>query len=287
MSGKVLRAKAAEKRGMIVAGAPNALAARIIADLGFEAVYLTGAGLTNMSMGVPDLGFVDLSQLAQNAMAIRSAVDLPIIVDADTGFGNAINVIHTVQTLERCGVDAIQIEDQLSPKRCGHFSGKALIPAAEMADKIKAAVDTRRSEDLLIVARTDARTVEGFHAAIDRASLFIEAGADITFVESPTSIDEIEQIPKHLNAPQLINLVVGGKTPIVDQKALSDMGFSLVLYANVALQGAIFGMQSALRELAARGRMDESYAMVASFNERQRLVNKPHFDMLEDRYASR
>src|ERR1700746_527393 len=228
---QTLRAMLREEKGVILPGAPNALAARIIADLGFEAVYLTGAGLTNMHLGLPDLGFMDLTQVVEHTMAIRGVVDLPLIVDADTGFGNALNVAHTVKTLEQAGASAIQLEDQSTPKRCGHFAGKELITAEEMVNKVKAAVDSRRS-GLVVIARTDACAVEGFDAATDRASRYIDAGADVTFVEGPATTDKLKQVPKRLSAPQLLNMVLGGKTPIVDKAAAAEMGFSLVLYAN-------------------------------------------------------
>jgi len=278
-----LRTLLEREKGVLLPGAPNALAARIIADLGFKAVYLTGAGLTNMHLGLPDLGFMDLSQVAEHTMAIRGVVDLPLIVDADTGFGNAINVTHTVRTLERAGASAIQLEDQHAPKRCGHFSGKELVPPAEMVNKLRAAVDARR-DGLVIIARTDACAVEGFEAAIDRASRYIEAGADMTFVEAPETVADLTQVPKRLAVPQLLNMVLGGKTPIVDEAAAAAMGFSLVLYANAALQGAIHGMQTALKALRDTGVLDE--ASVTSFAERQRLVGKPGFDAMEARYAT-
>lgn len=284
--GRTLKAKLNERRALLVPGAANALAARMIADLGFEAVYLSGAGLTNTFLGIPDLGFVSLPEIASHCGAIRDCVDLPIIVDADTGFGNALNVGHTVRVLERAGANAIQLEDQASPKRCGHFTGKEVISAAEAAAKIKAAVDARKSEDFLVIARTDARAVEGFEAAIARARLFIEAGADVTFVEAPESVDEVRRIPALLAVPQLVNLVVGGKTPIMDQAALADMGFGMVLYANAALQGAVVGMQRALGTLKSNGRLDENADIVAPFKERQRLVGKAHFDALEKKYAA-
>jgi len=282
---RVLRELLASERGILLPGAPNALAARIIADLGFKAVYLTGAGLTNMALGMPDLGFLDLGQVVQHTMAIRNVIDLPIIVDADTGFGNALNVAHTVKMLEQAGASAIQLEDQKTPKRCGHFNGKDIVAAEEMVSKIKAAVDARR-DGVVIVARTDARAVEGFEAAIDRARRYIEAGADVTFVEAPETLDEVRLIPPLLGVPQLINIVVGGKTPTVDQAMAADMGFGLLLYANVALQGAILGMQTALRALRERGALDEASGLVASFVERQRLVDKPAFDAMEQRYAT-
>jgi 2-methylisocitrate lyase-like PEP mutase family enzyme len=197
---QALRDMLAEQRGALLPGAPNALAARVIADLGFKAVYLTGAGLTNMHLGLPDLGFMDLSQVADHVMAIRGVIDLPLIVDADTGFGNAVNVTHTVRTLEQAGASAIQIEDQHAPKRCGHFAGKELIPADEMLGKVRAAVDARR-EGMVVIARTDACAVEGFEAAIERAQRYIEAGADMTFVEAPESLEDLQAVPKRLGAP--------------------------------------------------------------------------------------
>jgi 2-methylisocitrate lyase-like PEP mutase family enzyme len=278
-----LRALLEREKGVLVPGAPNALAARIIADLGFKAVYLTGAGLTNMHLGLPDLGFMDLTMVADHTMAIRGVVDLPLIVDADTGFGNAINVTHTVRTLEQAGASAIQLEDQHAPKRCGHFSGKELIPAEEMVGKISAAVDSRR-DGLVIIARTDACAVEGFEAAIDRASRYIEAGADVTFVEAVESIADLREVPKRLAVPQLLNMVLGGQTPIVDHKAAAEMGFSIVLYANAALQGAVQGMQTTLKALRDQGQLDEG--SVTSFEERQRLVGKPVYDAMEARYAT-
>jgi 2-methylisocitrate lyase-like PEP mutase family enzyme len=280
-----LRTILATERGVLLPGAANALAARVVADLGFKAIYLSGAGLTNTYLGIPDLGFMDLSQLVDHTMAIRNVVDLPIIVDADTGFGNALNVCHTVKMLERAGASAIQIEDQMMPKRCGHFNGQDVIPAAEMANKVKAAVDARR-DGILIVARTDARSVEGFESAIDRANCYIEAGADMTFVEAPQSLEEIKKIPKLLCVPQFLNMVVGGKTPIIDRVAAAEMGFGFVLYANVALQGAVKGMQAALTALREHGSVTEKQEILATFVERQRLVDKPAFDALAQRYAT-
>jgi 2-methylisocitrate lyase-like PEP mutase family enzyme len=284
-TGKVLRAKLEERRGFLVPGAANALAARIIEDLGFEAVYLTGAGATNSFLGLPDLGFISLTEIAQHTAAIREAVNIPIVVDADTGFGNALNVRHSVRVLERAGADAIQIEDQIMPKKCGHFNNKSVISVEEMAAKIKAAVDARSSKDFLIIARTDAIAVEGFEPALERVERYIDAGADVTFVEAPESVEEIRKIPQRLSVPQVINVVVGGKTPVLAQEELAKMGFSLVLYANVALQGAIAGMQAVLKVLKTSGRMDEAGAIVATFAERQRLVKKPLFDELDEKYA--
>ena len=282
--GQKLRALADARRGVLVPGAFNALSARVIEDLGFEAIYITGAGVTNMWFGLPDQGFMGLAEIADHTARIRDAVELPLIVDADTGFGNALNVRHTVRTLERAGADCIQLEDQVAPKRCGHFAGKDVIPAQEAVNKIKAAVDARRSSDLLILARTDACAVHGFDAALERAELFAEAGADVLFVEAVTQGDEVRAVPERLPTPQLINLVIGGRTPIVTADELSRLGYSFVLYANAALQGAVAGMQGALGALRRAGNLEEDPALVAPFSERQRLVGKPAMDELERRY---
>jgi 2-methylisocitrate lyase-like PEP mutase family enzyme len=282
---QALRTLVEARRGVIVPGAFNALSARVVADLGFEAIYVTGAGVTNMAMGLPDQAFMGLAEIADHTARIRDAVDLPLIVDADTGFGNALNVRHTVRTLERAGADCIQLEDQVAPKRCGHFSGKEVISTEEAVGKIKAAVDARRDADLLIMARTDACATHGFEAALERAQRLSEAGADILFVEAVTTPDEVRALPQRLAKPQLMNMVIGGKTPIFSAEELGALGFGIVLYANAALQGAVAGMQRALTVLRDTKRLDEDPALVASFAERQRLVGKPAWDELERRYT--
>jgi 2-methylisocitrate lyase-like PEP mutase family enzyme len=282
---KTLRALVEARRGVIVPGAFNALSARVIADLGYEAVYVTGAGVTNMSLGLPDQAFMGLAEIAEHTARMRDAVELPLIVDADTGFGNALNVRHTVRTLERAGADCIQFEDQVAPKRCGHFSGKEVISTEEAVNKIKAAADARRDADLLIMARTDACATHGFEAALERAQRMSEAGADILFVEAVTTPEEVRALPQRLARPQLVNMVIGGKTPIFSAEELGALGFAIVLYANAALQGAVAGMTRALTVLRDTKRLDEDPALVASFAERQRLVGKPQWDELEKRYT--
>lgn len=282
---KQLRALAQARRGVIVPGAFNALSAKVVADLGFEAIYITGAGVTNMWFGLPDQGFMGLAEIADHTARIRDAVELPLIVDADTGFGNALNVYHTVRTLERAGADCIQLEDQVAPKRCGHFSGKAVISLEEATAKIKAAVDARRDPELLIMARTDAAAVHGFEAAVERAQRFAEAGADLLFVEAVRTAEEIRALPQRLATPQLMNMVIGGKTPIVKAEELAGLGYGLVLYANAALQGAVMGMQKALGALREERQLLEGSGLVTPFAERQRLVGKPTWDALEQRYS--
>lgn len=280
-----LKQRVEARQGLIVPGAFNALSAKVIADLGFQALYVTGAGVTNMWFGMPDQGFMGLHDIAEHTARIRDAVDVPLIVDADTGFGNALNVVHTVRTLERAGADCIQLEDQVAPKRCGHFSGKEVISTEEAVSKIKAAVDARRDPDLLIMARTDAAATHGFEAAVERAQHFAEAGADILFVEAVTKAEEVRALPQRLSKPQLMNMVIGGKTPIFNADQLAELGFGIVLYANAALQGAVMGMQKALTTLREEKEVQESSGLVTPFAERQRLVNKPAWDALEQRYG--
>ena len=282
---KTLRNLVNARRGAIVPGAFNALSARVIEDLGFEAIYVTGAGVTNMNLGLPDQGFMGLAEIAEATSRIRDAVSLPLLVDMDTGFGNALNTYHSVRILERAGADCIQLEDQVAPKRCGHFSGKEVISTEEAVSKIKAAVDARTDPDFLIMARTDAAATHGFEAAVERAQRFAEAGADILFVEAVTKAEEIRALPQRLGPPQLMNMVIGGKTPIFGAEELGQLGYGIVLYANAALQGALAGMQKALTVLRDTKRIDEDPNLVAPFAERQRLVGKPDWDALEKRYV--
>jgi 2-methylisocitrate lyase-like PEP mutase family enzyme len=282
-SRREFRAALTPGTALILPGVANALAARIVADCGFPAAYVTGAGIANSYLGIPDNGLVTLTELADHVAAIRAVFAGPLMVDADTGFGNALNMRRTIQTLERAGADAIQIEDQVFPKRCGHFEGKEVIPAAEMVAKIKAAVDARSDPDLMIVARTDAIAVEGFSAAVERAHAFREAGADIGFIEAPTSPGQIAEIAR-LPWPQLINIVIGGKTPELPNEKLRELGFAGVLYANAALQAGILGMQRALAHLKSNGGIGNASDLLATFAERQRLVDIAAFQAMERKY---
>ncbi len=274
----------ARRQAVLVPGAFNALAARMIGDAGFEALYVSGAGVTNAYLGVPDLGLISLAELADNVMRMRAVVDIPIIVDADTGFGNAVNVTHTVRLLEQAGANGIQLEDQVFPKKCGHFAGKDVIDAKEATLKIKAAVEARRDRDFVIIARTDARAIHGLSAALDRAHGFIEAGADVTFVEAPESLNEIETIAR-LPVPQLINLVHGGKTPIIEQAELARMGYGIVLYANAGLQAMMLALRKTFAHLKERGSTTGLERELIPFAERQAVVGKPHFDAIEKRFS--
>jgi len=279
-----LRDIISRREAVLAPGAANALFARIIEDLGFECVYVTGAGIANMALGAPDIGLTSLDDVAQTVSRIADAVSLPLIVDADTGFGNAVNTWRTMKVLERAGAAAIQLEDQDFPKRCGHFNGKGVIPLDQMLPKLKAAADAR-TKDTLIIARTDALAVEGVDAALDRAQAFIEAGADMTFVEAPRDADQMRRIAS-LGVPQVANIVHGGKTPALAQSALADMGFGIVLYANAALQAAVRASTEVLDALKATGSLEAVHDRLASFEQRQAAVAKDKWDALEQRFSA-
>jgi 2-methylisocitrate lyase-like PEP mutase family enzyme len=273
-------------QALLLPGVYDALSARLAAAAGFEILYLTGAGLANARLGVPDIGLVSLEQLVDHVASISDRVDVPLVVDGDTGFGNAVNVTHVVRKLERAGASAIQLEDQVFPKKCGHFAGKAIVPTDEMVGKIRAAVDSRRSEGTAIIARTDARAIDGIDAAVDRAGQFLEAGADIIFVEAPTSVEELGQIARQIDAPLVANMVEGGSTPIVPLDELGQLGYSIVLYANAALRSAQYAVSRAYAELRVSGISTNLLDTMATWEERQNAVGKPEYDELEARYAS-
>ena len=217
---------------VVAPGVYDALGASLAQKAGFRTLYLSGASIAYTRFGRPDIGLVGMSEVAETLSVIRERVDLPIVVDADTGFGNALNVQRTVALFERCGAAAIQIEDQTLPKRCGHLTGKSLISIGEMTGKVRAACDARRTRETLIVARTDAIAVEGLAAALERASSYIEAGADIAFVEAPRSLDEMKQVVAALGrrVPLIANMVEGGSTPALDAAALQVLGFRLAIF---------------------------------------------------------
>ncbi|MFG1271521.1 isocitrate lyase/PEP mutase family protein [Xanthobacter flavus] len=285
-SALVLKNLVARRAAITVPGTANAMFARVIENLGFDAIYVSGAGIANMALGAPDIGLTTLTEVAEATAAIADAVSLPIIVDADTGFGNAVNMVRTIRMLERAGAAGIQIEDQVFPKKCGHFSGKEVITTAEMVQKIKAAVDARIDGDIQIIARTDAAAVEGFDRAMERAHAFVEAGADMTFVEAPVTVEELARIPRELPVPQIANIVFGGRTPDPGREQLAQMGFSLVLYANAALQAALKASYEVLEALKREGSLASVSHRLATFDERQKAVAKDHWDQLETRYSA-
>jgi 2-methylisocitrate lyase-like PEP mutase family enzyme len=272
--------------GHIMPGAANALAARVIEQAGHKMMMVSGAAVANTYLGVPDIGLVSVTELASHVAAVREAVSIPILADADTGFGNALNARRTIQLLERAGADAIMLEDQTYPKRCGHFEGKDVIPKAEMVAKLKAAVDARVNPDVMILARTDARAVEGFEAALDRARAYQEAGADFLFVEAPLTKEELLAIPREVPGIHLCNMVIGGKTPLLPREELAAAGYSVICYANAALQASVLAMQQVLAHLNTHGSIVGVEDKLMMFAERQKVLDADKYKDLEKKYVA-
>lgn len=250
MSASTLRQQLAEP-GMIVApGAYDGIGARLIEQAGFGAVYMTGAG-TSAALGYPDFGLLTMSEMVANAAAMANAIGVPLIADADTGYGNELNVTRTVREYESRGVAAIHIEDQVSPKRCGHLDGKEVISREEFVSKITAAVQARRSAEFVIIARTDARAMHDLEEAIWRANAALEAGADVAFVEALQTVEEVSAVPKRVHGPCLLNIVPGGRTPVFDLRQAEDMGYKMVLLPGLMLKAAIDAGDAVLAELKA------------------------------------
>jgi 2-methylisocitrate lyase-like PEP mutase family enzyme len=271
---------------LLLPGAPDALTARMLEDLGAEAVYVSGAGVSNTFLGMPDVGLLTLTELVSHVSAMRDAVELPLIVDADTGFGNAVNVRRTMRALERAGANAIQLEDQVMPKRCGHFVGKSVVTAEEMVQKIYSATDSRIDDNLLIIARTDARAEHGLAEACARARAYLAAGADIAFVEAPQTAAELREIPQLVPGPHVVNMVEGGQTPLLPLAELTELGFSVVLYANAVMRGGLLGMRRVAEHLLDKGDTIDVQDQMVTWSERQALVRKDALDELEDSYVA-
>ena len=278
-----LRAALREPGMVIAPGAYDGLTAMLVAQAGFTAVYMTGAG-TSVSHGYPDFGLLTETEMVANAARMARAVDVPVIADADTGYGNAINVIRTVREYEKSGVAGFHIEDQVAPKKCGHYDGKEVIPTAEMVGKIKAAADTRRDPDMVIIARSDARAVEGLSAAIDRVNAYLEAGADVGFVEAPQSVEELRIVGRSVNGPNLVNVFEGGKTPMLAAAELEAMGFRLGIYPSQTHRAAIRAAQRLLAVLKEDGHVTRIEGELCTFQERELAVGTAHWRELEEKY---
>jgi carboxyvinyl-carboxyphosphonate phosphorylmutase len=267
----------------MVPGAYDTLTARLVEQAGFRAVYLTGGGYSRAS-GYPDLGLLTLTENVRFIGLTVEAVQIPVIADADTGYGNAVNVIRTVREYEKSGVAGFHIEDQVSPKKCGHYEGKEVISRAEMVGKIKAAVDTRRDPDLVIIARSDARAIEGLDAAIDRVNAYLEAGADVGFVEAPQTVEELRIVGQRVRGPALVNVFEGGKTPMLNARELEGMGFRLGIYPSQTHRAAIRAAQRVLRTLQEDGNTTRVEPDLATFQDREDAVGTEHWRALEERY---
>jgi 2,3-dimethylmalate lyase len=284
-----LRELLASDAGPLVApGAYDALSARLVEQAGFDVVYMTGFGTTASLIGRPDVGLLSGTEMIDNARRIVAAVDVPVIADADTGYGNAINVLRTVQTYEQAGVAGIHLEDQVLPKKCGHMSGKAVIAADEMVGKIRAAVAARRDPDFVLIARTDAAAVEGLDAAIARAHSYAEAGADVLFVEAPTSDADIARVATELKgvAPLVFNWAEGGRTPPMSLDRMAELGFSLVLYPIGTLLAATAGIQALLATLRADGTPAAAMSGLPTFEGFTDLIGLPEVQELEQRFRA-
>ena len=271
---------------LLAPGIYDALSGLIAEQSGAQAVYLSGASIAYTRFGRSDVGLVSVSEVHDTLAAVTDRIKIPIIVDADTGFGNALNVQRTVRNFERAGAAAIQIEDQSFPKRCGHLDGKVLIKTDEMVGKVKAAVDARKTSDTLIIARTDARAVEGLQEAIDRAHTYEEAGADILFIEAPRSVDELKVIRKsfHLNTPLLANMVEGGKTPVKTADDLKSLGFNIVIFPGGAVRAATFQLQEYYAGLLKNGNNADFSKRMHDFDSLNAVIGTPELLSIGKKY---
>ncbi len=271
---------------VLLPGCSDALGARLIEQAGFDAVYMTGFGTAATLLGRPDVGLLGLAEMVDNARRIAAAVSVPVVADADTGYGNPVNVVHTVRSYERAGVAAIHLEDQVMPKRCGHMEGKEVVPAAEFAAKIRAAVDARQSDDFLIIARTDARAPLGLDEARRRADAAVEAGADVLFVEALRSRDEIEAVAsEYRHTPLLHNWVEGGRPPALTYAELAELGFSLVIMPITILLAAVGAISATLAGVKAAGTPVEIEPSLPSFNDFTDLIGLSEITELQGRYV--
>lgn len=271
---------------LLVPGAYDALSARLIAEAGFEAVYMTGFGASASVLGRPDVGLLTMSEMVTHARQIAQAVaPLPVIADADTGYGNPLNMIRTIQEYELAGVGALHIEDQAAPKKCGHISGKILIPRVEMIRKIEAAVLARRNADLVVIARTDARAVEGLKSAIDRARAYRDAGADALFIEAPETTAEIESVASAFpDVPLVFNWAEGGRTPPLNYAQIKDLGFSLVIFPVGALLGATLAVKKILASIKEFGTPEKAMDQMVPFQDFLNFIGLPDIKELEGRF---
>lgn len=275
-----------KRPGIVVApGVYDCVSAKLAEGAGYEMVLLTGAGVAASLLGAPDVGLLTLTELVAQARNICQATSLPMLADAETGYGNAINVMRTVRELEAAGVAGLFIEDQVTPKRCGHFEGKELISMEEMEGKIRAACEARRDPDLVLMARTDAREILGLDEAIRRARAYVAAGADMIFIEAPHTLEELRRIGQAVNVPQLANLVEGGKTPLASVAELEAMGFRVVSFSGSLQRAAIWAMAEFLDVLKKEGSVASLYpGHVVSLGERSGLLGLPAFYELERRF---
>jgi 2-methylisocitrate lyase-like PEP mutase family enzyme len=279
-----LRTMLAE-RTVVAPGAFDGLSARLVEQAGFPAVYASGGAIAR-ACGVPDLGLISPDEIVARLAGMVEVVGIPVIADADTGYGNALNAQRAARAFERAGVAAFHLEDQTFPKKCGHYDGKSLVPAAEMVQKLRAVRDALSDPDFIVIARTDAIAAEGFEPALDRASAYIEAGADMIFVEAPTSEEQIAAIARRLPGPKLINMFQGGKTPLLPVARLEELGYRLVIIPSDTQRAAIRAIQRVLAAIARDGSSAALAADMATFAEREAAVDTAAYLARDKRYAS-
>ena len=267
-----LRALLRAKRFFVAPGAYDCITARLVEVSGFPAAYVTGSGLSLSTLGAPDVGFVSYAEIRERIAAMADVTSLPLIADVDTGYGGPLNVMRTVKDLERAGVGALQIEDQAWPKKCGHEPGKRLVDVAEMTGRLAAALDARTDADLVIVARTDAVAVEGLDAALDRAHAYVEAGADVIFVEAPAPREALARVAREVRAPLLANMVEGGRTPILSRDELERLGFRLAIFPVSGLLAAGAALRSVYGEIRAKGSSKDWPGELYAFDAFSRLM---------------
>ena len=270
---------------LLCPGTYDPLMAKLIKQIGFEALYMTGAGVSHSTLAMPDLGLTTMTEMIQRATLLADASELPLICDADTGYGNALNVMRTVREYERAGAAGIHIEDQEMPKRCGHFFGKSLIAKNEMIGKLKAALDVRQDEDFVIIARTDARTAVSFDEALERAHAYAEAGADVIFFESPRSLEELAAVPKAINKPVLANMVETGLTPLISADELQNLGYGMVIFAGGLARFLARQAEEFLQNLKKTGTTQAYMKRMNSFQEHNDLLELPKFEELAKKYG--
>jgi 2-methylisocitrate lyase-like PEP mutase family enzyme len=271
---------------LVAPGCFDGLSARLVEEAGFEAAYLSGGALAR-SMGIPDIGLVTMTEVIDRAAQVVAVMNIPVIADADTGYGNAINLVRTIGEYERSGVTAIHIEDQITPKRCGHLEGKEVIPLAEMEKKLEAALASRKDPDFCIIARTDARAVHGLDDAINRARAFAKLGVDAVFVEAPQSEAELAAIPRALpGVPLLVNVFKGGKTPMLPVDRLQQMGYRIAIYPSETQRAAIYAMRQTLKLLKHDGTTEAMDDLLTTFKERDKIVGLENWQKLERQYLS-
>lgn len=285
-SAKVLRTILSKEKTIIVPGAYDAFSAKILEQEGFEVIYMTGSGVTASLIGMPDVGLLTMTEMVNQARNIVNATDLPLICDADNGYGNPINVIRTVKEYERAGVAGIHIEDQVAPKRCGHFEGKQVIAAEEMVKKIKAALYARENEDFLLIARTDARSILGLEEALRRAHLYVESGADMIFVESPESVEELHRIAGEFRGVHLlVNMVEGGRTPVLPFEDLENMGFKIVLYPTSGIRAVAKTLQDLAHHLSTYKNTFDFESRLVPFEGRNDITGLSVIKELEEKFV--